>query len=66
MNKKKDLLDKLIGKDYKRLSRVFYVANIKYNERPPPAHTRGTKLGIENVTKKRKLGPILARKLVRR
>ena len=51
--KEKDLMHKILGKDYKRLNRIFEIAQIKYDERPPPAYTRATKPLIENITKKR-------------
>jgi hypothetical protein len=46
-------MDKILGKDYKHLNRVFDIAQIKYGERPLPTYTRTTKPGIENVTKKK-------------
>jgi hypothetical protein len=45
-------MDKILGKDYKRLNRIFDIAQIKYGERPLPAYTRTLKPSIENVTKK--------------
>jgi len=47
-------MDKILGKDYKRLNRTFEIAQIKYDERPPPAYTRAAKPSIENVTKKKR------------
>jgi len=35
LKKEKDLMDKILGVNYKRLNRVFEVANIKYGERSP-------------------------------
>ena len=52
LKKEKDLMDRILGKDYKRLNRVFEVAQIQYGERPPPTYTRTAKPPIENVTKK--------------
>jgi len=52
LKKEKDLMDKILGKDYKHLNRIFEIAQIKYDERPPPAYTHAVKLSIENVTKK--------------
>ena len=54
--KEKDLMDKILGKDYKRLNRIFEISQIKYDERPPPAYTRAAKPSIENVTKKKRAG----------
>ena len=56
-------MEKLIRKDYKRLNRVFDVANIKYDERPPPAYTRAVKPSIENVTSKKRGGGNLTKKI---
>ena len=55
-------MDKILGKDYKRLNRIFEIAQIKYDERPPPAYTRAGKPSIENVTKKKRAGGQLAKK----
>ena len=63
MKKEKDLMDKILGKDYKRLNRTFEIAQIKYDERPPPAYTRAGKPSIENVTKKKRVGGQLAKKI---
>ena len=52
LKKEKDLMDKILGKDYKHLNRIFEIAQIKYDEIPPPAYTQATKPSIENVTKK--------------
>lgn len=52
----KDAMDKVLGVDYKRLNRVFEVANIKYGERPPPAYSHGAKPSIENVVSKKRGG----------
>ena len=62
--KEKDLMDKILGKDYKHLNRIFEIAQIKYDERPPPAYTRAMKPGIEHVTKKKRAGGQLAKKNV--
>ena len=62
MKKEKDLMDKILGKDYKRLNRIFEIAQIKYDERPPPAYTRAAKPSIENVTKKKRAGGQLAKR----
>ena len=56
-------MDKILGKDYKRLNRIFKIAQIKYDERPPPAYTRAMKPGIEHVTKKKRAGGQLAKKI---
>jgi hypothetical protein len=56
-------MDKILGKDYKCLNRIFDVVQIKYDERPAPAYTRATKPSIENVTKKKRGGGQLAKKL---
>ena len=50
-------MDKIFGKDYKCLNRIFEIAQIKYDERPPPAYTRAAKPGVENVTKKKSVTP---------
>jgi len=63
LKKEKDLMDKILGKDYKRLNRTFEIAQIKYDERPPPAYTRAAKPSIENVTKKKRVGGQLAKKI---
>ena len=55
-------MDKILGKDYKRLNRIFEIAQIKYDERPPPAYTRAAKPSIENVTKKKRAGGQLAKR----
>ena len=60
--KEKDLMDKILGKDYKCLNRVFEIAQITYNERPPPAYSRTAKPSIENVTKKKRVGDQLTKK----
>jgi hypothetical protein len=52
LKKEKDLMDKILEKDYKQLNRIFDIAQIKYGERPLPAYTRMLKPSIENVTKK--------------
>ena len=55
-------MDKILGKDYKRLNRIFEIAQIKYDERSPPTYTRAAKPGIENVTKKKRAGGQLAKR----
>ena len=55
-------MDKILGKDYKHLNRGFEIAQITYNERPPPAYSRTTKPSIENVTKKKRAGDQLTTK----
>ena len=60
--KDKDLMDKILGKDYKHLNRIFEIAQIKYDERHPSAYTHATKPGIENVTRKKRAGGQLAKK----
>jgi len=62
LKKEKDLMDKILGTDYKSLNRIFETAQIKYDERPPPAYTRATKPSIENVTKKKRAGGQLAKR----
>jgi predicted metal-dependent RNase len=66
LKKEKDLMDKILEKDYKWLNRIFDIAQIKYGERPLPTYTRTLKPSIENVTKKKELVVNLARKLRRR
>jgi hypothetical protein len=56
LKKEKDLMDKIFGSDYKRLNRIFDVAQINYGERSAPAYTRGAKPSIENVTRKKRGG----------
>ena len=65
LKKEKDLMDRILGKDYKRLNRIFDIAQIKYDERLAPAYTRTMKPSIENVTKKKRGGGQLAKKLLR-
>jgi hypothetical protein len=62
LKKEKDLMDKILEKDYKHLNRIFDIAQIKYDERPAPTYTRTTKSSIENVTKKKRGGGQLAKK----
>jgi hypothetical protein len=66
LTKEKDLMDKILGKDYKQLNRVFDIAQIKYGERPLPAYTRTSKPSIENVTKKKRAGGQLTKKTSKR
>ena len=61
LKKEKDLMDKILEKDYKRLNRIFEISQIKYDERPPLAYTRAAKPGIENVTKKKRAGGQLSK-----
>ena len=56
LKKEKDLMDRILGKDFKHLNRIFDIAQIKYDERLAPAYTRTTKPSIENVTKKKRGG----------
>ena len=44
------------------MNRVFEIAQITYNERPPPAYSRTAKPSIENVTKKKRAGDQLTKK----
>ena len=60
--KEQDLMDKIFGKDYKCLNRIFEIAQIKYDERPPPMYTRAAKLSIENVIKKKRASGQLAKR----
>ena len=55
-------MDKILGKDYKHLNRVFEIAQITYNERSPPAYSRTAKPSIENVIKKKRVGDQLTKK----
>lgn len=63
IQKEKNLIDDILGPDYKRLNRYFEIARIKYGERPPPAYSRTAKPGIENVTRKKRAGGLVARKI---
>jgi hypothetical protein len=56
LKKEKDLMDKIIGSDYKRLNRVFDIAQIEYGERSAPAYARSAKPSIDNVTRKKRGG----------
>jgi hypothetical protein len=56
LKKEKDLMDKILGSDYKRLNRIFNIAQIENGERSAPAYTRGAKPSIENVTRKKRGG----------
>ena len=58
-------MDKFLGKEYKCLNRIFEIAQIKYGERLPPTYTHAAKPSIENVTKKKRAGGQLAKKLPR-
>jgi hypothetical protein len=66
LKKEKDLMDKILEKDYKRLNRVFDIAHIKYAERPLPAYTRTVKPSIENVTKNKRAGGQLSKKITKK
>jgi len=50
-------MDKILG------NRVFEVAQIKYSERSLPAYTHAVKPSIDNVTKKKRAGDQLAKKV---
>lgn len=45
LQSEKNNIDKILGPDYKRLNRVFEVAEVDYGERPPPAYAREKKQG---------------------
>jgi hypothetical protein len=62
LKKEKDLMDKILGSNYKRLNRVFDIAQIEYGERSAPAYARSVKPSINNVTKKKRGGPSLTKK----
>jgi hypothetical protein len=62
LKKEKDLMDKILGSDYKRLNRVFDIAQIKYGERSAPAYARSAKPSIDNVTRKKRGGASLTKK----
>jgi hypothetical protein len=66
LKKEKYLMDKILGKDYKWLNRVFDIAQIKYGERPLPAYTHTLKPSIENVTKKKRVGGQLSKKITKK
>jgi hypothetical protein len=66
LKKEKDLMDKILGKDYKWLNKIFDIAQIKYGERPLPAYTRTLKSSIENVTKKKRAGGQLSKKIAKK
>jgi hypothetical protein len=55
-------MDKILGSDYKRLNRVFDIAQIKYGERSAPAYARSVKPSIENVTRKKRGGTPLTKR----
>jgi hypothetical protein len=63
LKKEKDLMDKILGLDYKTLNRVFDIAEIEYGERSAPAYVRSVKPSIDNVTRKKRGGPSLAKKV---
>jgi hypothetical protein len=56
-------MNKILGSDYKRLNRVFDIAQIEYGERPTPAYARSAKPSIDNVTRKKRGGPSLTKKV---
>jgi hypothetical protein len=56
LKKGKDLMDKILGSDYKRLNRIFDIAQIGYGERSAPTYTRSAKPCIDNVTRKNRGG----------
>jgi hypothetical protein len=62
LKKEKDLMDKILGSDYKRLNRVFDIAQIEYGERSGPAYAKSMKPSIDNVTRKKRGGPPLTKK----
>jgi hypothetical protein len=66
LKKDKDLMDKIMGSDYKRLNRIFDIAQIEYGERSAPAYTRSVKPSIDNVTRKKRGGASLTKKFQRR
>jgi hypothetical protein len=59
-------MDKILGKDYKWLNRIFDIAQIKYGERPLPAYTCTLKPSIENVTKKKRASGQLSKKIAKK
>jgi hypothetical protein len=59
-------MDKILGSDYKRLNRIFDVAQIEYDERLAPAYTRGAKPSIKNVTRKKRDGAPLTKKALKK
>jgi hypothetical protein len=63
LKKEKDLMDKILGSDYKRLNRVFDIAQIEYGERSAPAYARSAKPSIDNVTRKKRGGAPLTKKV---
>jgi hypothetical protein len=62
LKKENDLMDKILGSDYKRLNIVFDIAQIEYGERPAPAYARSAKPSIDNVTRKKRGEPLLTKK----
>jgi hypothetical protein len=56
-------MDKILGSGYKRLNRVFDIAQIEYGERSAPAYARSAKPSIDNVTWKKRGGPSLTKKV---
>jgi hypothetical protein len=63
LKKEKDLMDKILGLDYKRLNRIFDIAQIQYGERSAPAYTRSVKPNIDNVARKKRGGAPLTKKV---
>jgi hypothetical protein len=53
LKKEKDLMDKILGLDYKRLNRIFDIAQIQY----------GVKPNIDNVARKKRGGAPLTKKV---
>jgi hypothetical protein len=49
-----------------QLNRVFDIAQIKYGERPLPTYTHTLKPSIENVTKKKRAGGQLSKKITKK
>jgi hypothetical protein len=63
LKKEKDLMDKILSSDYKRLNRVFDIAQIEYVERSAPTYARSVKPNIENVTRKKRGGAPLTKRV---
>jgi hypothetical protein len=62
LKKEKDLMDKILGSNYKRLNRIFDIAQIEYGERSAPAYAKSAKPSVDNVTRKKRGGPPLTKK----
>jgi hypothetical protein len=56
-------MDKILGSDYKRLNRVFDIAQIEYGERSAPAYAKSANPSIDNVTRKKRGGSLLTKKV---